>query len=99
MALALATTGFGGFQQVSTDTFSGPTNVVASAADGTITVTWRPGNAAVSQVIVVVNVVDDTDYCLEVDPTGSASSYQCAGRDRGGSLRGVGDRAGRGGRL
>ena len=83
MALALAMAGFGGFQQVSTETFSGPANVAASAADGTITVTWTPGNAAASQVIVVVNVLDDTDYCLEVDFTGTAISYQCAGRTEG----------------
>ena len=83
MALALAMAGFGGFQQVSTETFSGPTNVSASAADGTITITWTPGNAAASQVIVVVNVLDDTDYCLEVDFTGTANSYQCAGRTEG----------------
>ena len=83
IALALAMAGFGGFQQVSTEIFSGPTNVAASAADGTITVTWTPGNAAASQVIVVVNVVDDTDYCLEVDFTGTANSYQCAGRTEG----------------
>ena len=81
--LAMAMTGFGWFQQNPPDTFSGPTNVASSAVDGTITVTWTPGNAAASQVIVVVNVVDDTDFCLEVDPTGSASSYQCAGRTEG----------------
>ena len=34
-------------------------------------------------MIVVVNVVDDTDYCLEVDFTGTANSYQCAGRTEG----------------
>ena len=82
-ALALAMTGFGWFQQNPPNTFSGPTSVSASAADGTITVTWTPGNAAASQVIVVVNVVDDTDYCLEVDFTGTANSYQCAGRTEG----------------
>ena len=64
MALALAMAGFGGFQQVSTDTFSVPTNVAAASADGTITVTWTPGAGASSQVIVAVNVLDDTDYCL-----------------------------------
>ena len=83
MALALVLTGFSGSPQTPTDTFSGPTNVVASAADGTITVTWTLGNAAASQVIVVVNVLDDTDYCLEVDFTGTANSYQCAGRTEG----------------
>ena len=82
-ALALAMTGFGWFQQNPPNTFSGPTSVSASAADGTITVTWTPGNAAASQVIVVVNVVDDTDYCLEVDFTGTANSYQCAERTEG----------------
>ena len=82
-ALALVLTGFSGSPQGSDDAFSGPTSVSASAADGTITVTWTPGNAAASQVIVVVNVVDDTDYCLEVDFTGVANSYQCAGRTEG----------------
>ena len=82
-ALALVLTGFSGSPQTPSNAFSGPTNVAASAADGTITVTWTPGNAAVSQVIVVVNVADDTDYCLEVDFTGTANSYQCAGRTEG----------------
>ena len=82
-ALALALSGFSGSPQTPADAFSGPTNVAASAADGTITVTWTPGNAAASQVIVVVNVLDDTDYCLEVDFTGTANSYQCAGRAEG----------------
>ena len=82
-ALALALTGFSGSPQGLEVTFSGPTNVAASAADGTITVTWTPGTAAASQVIVVVNVVDDTDYCLEVDATGVANLYQCAGRTEG----------------
>ena len=82
-ALALVLTGFSGSPQAPIDTFSGPTNVAASAADGTITATWTPGNAAASQVIVVVNVLDDTDYCLEVDFTGTAISYQCAGRTEG----------------
>ena len=79
MALALAMAGFGGFQQVSTDTFSVPTNVAAASADGTITVTWTPGAGASSQVIVAVNVLDDTDYCLGFDPTGRASSHECPG--------------------
>ena len=79
IALALSMAGFGGFQQVSTDTFSVPTNVVAASADGTITVTWTPGSGASSQVIVAVNVLDDTDYCLGFDPTGRASSHECPG--------------------
>ena len=79
IALALSMAGFGGFQQVSTDTFSVPTNVAAAAADGTITVTWTPGSGASSQVIVAVNVLDDTDYCLGFDPTGRASSHECPG--------------------
>ena len=82
-ALALVLTGFSGSPQTPPGTFSGPTKVAASAADGTITVTWNPGNAAASQVIVVVNVLDDTDYCLEVDFTGTANSYQCAERTEG----------------
>ena len=78
-ALALVLTGFSGSPQTPTDAFSGPTNVAASAADGTITVLWTPGSGAASQVIVVVNVLDDTDYCLDVDATGSGSSYECEG--------------------
>ena len=70
-------------QQGSASTFSAPTNVAATSWHGTITVTWAPGEMAASQVIVVVNALDDTDYCLGFDPSGNASSYQCSGRARG----------------
>ena len=56
-----------------------PTDVVATSSGETITVLWTPGSGAASQVMVVVNVVDDTDYCLGFDVTGSGSSYECAG--------------------
>ena len=82
-ALAVTLAGFSGSPQGSTGTFTAPTDVLATSADGTITVSWTPGSGAASQVIVVVNVLDDTDYCLEVDFTGTANSYQCAGRTEG----------------
>ena len=68
--LAVVLTGFNGSAQGSTGTFTAPTDVVATSADGTITVTWTPGSGAASQV-VVVNVLDDTDYCLGFNSTGS----------------------------
>ena len=44
---------------------------------------WTPGSGASSQVIVAVNVLDDTDYCLGFDPTGGASSHECPGLSNG----------------
>ena len=61
-ALVIALTGFSGSPQGSAGTFTAPTNVMATSADGTITVSWTPGSGAASQVTVVVNVLDDTDY-------------------------------------
>ena len=78
-ALVIALAGFSGSPQGSTVTFTAPTDVMATSSDGTITVSWTPGSGAASQVMVVVNVLDDTDYCLGFDPTGSDSSYECAG--------------------
>ena len=78
-ALVIALTGFSGSPQGSAGTFTAPTNVMATSADGTITVSWTPGSGAASQVTVVVNVLDDTDYCLGFDATGSGSSYECEG--------------------
>ena len=78
-ALAVTLAGFSGSPQGSTGTFTAPTDVVATSADGTITVSWTPGSGAASQVMVVVNAIDDTDYCLGFDATGSGSSYECEG--------------------
>ena len=61
----------------SADVFSAPTMVAASSSGGTVTVMWTPGAQAASQVIVVVNHADTTDYCLEVDLTGTADSQVC----------------------
>ena len=77
--LAVALTGFSGSPQGSTGTFTAPTDVAAAFSDGSITVSWTPGSGAASQVTVVVNVLDDTDYCLGFDATGSGSSYECEG--------------------
>ena len=79
VGLAVMLTGFRGSPQASTGAFTAPTDVVATSADGTITVMWTPGSGAASQVTVVVNVVDDTDYCLGFDATASVSSYECEG--------------------
>ena len=78
-ALVIALAGFSGSPQGSTGTFTAPTDVMATSSDGTITVSWTPGSGAASQVMVVVNVLDDTDYCLGFDATGSGSSYECEG--------------------
>ena len=79
VGLAVALTGFSGSPQGSTGTFTAPTDVAAAFSDGSITVSWTPGSGAASQVTVVVNVLDDTDYCLGFDATGSGSSYECEG--------------------
>ena len=50
---------------------------------GTIALSWTPPAAGTSQVAVVVNVADDTDYCLDTLPGLDASSYTCAGRIAG----------------
>ena len=50
---------------------------------GTIVLSWTPPAAGASQVAVVVNVADDTDYCLDTLPGIDASSYTCAGRTAG----------------
>ena len=66
-----------------TGTFTPPTNVAATSSGDTITVSWMPGSGASSQVIVAVNVLDDTDYCLGFDATGSASTHECPGLNSG----------------
>ena len=53
------------------------------ADPGTIDLSWTPPAAGASQVAVVVNVADDTDYCLDTLPGLDASSYTCAGRTAG----------------
>ncbi len=52
-------------------------------APGTIELTWTPPAAGTSQVAVVVNAADDTDYCLETLAGLGASSYTCADRTAG----------------
>ena len=60
-------------------------DLAASVGDtpGTIALSWTPPAAGTSQVAVVVNVADDTDYCLDTLPGLDASSYACAGRTAG----------------
>ena len=59
-------------------------DLVASVdTPGTIALSWTPPAAGASQVAVVVNVADDTDYCLDTLPGLDASSYTCAGRTAG----------------
>ena len=60
-------------------------DLAASVGDdaGTIELSWTPPAAGTSQVAVVVNAADDTDYCLETLPGLEASSYTCAGRTAG----------------
>ena len=53
------------------------------ADPGTVVLSWTPPAAGTSQVAVVVNVSDDTDYCLDTLPGLDASSYTCAGRRAG----------------
>ena len=78
-AVAAVAAGFSGSPQGTGQSFTPPTNVAATSSGDTITVSWTPGAGASSQVIVAVNVVDDTDYCLGFDATGSASSHECPG--------------------
>ena len=52
-------------------------------APGTIELTWTPPAAGTSQVAVVVNAADDTDYCLETLAGLGASRYACADRTAG----------------
>ena len=54
-----------------------PTGVMATSdAAGMVTVDWMPGADAMSQVVIVVNAADDTDYCLGI-VAGDASSHTC----------------------
>ena len=60
-------------------------DLAASVGDdpGTVVLSWTPPAAGASQVAVVVNVADDTDYCLDTLPGLDASTYTCAGRTAG----------------
>ncbi len=53
------------------------------ADPGTIALSWTPPAAGTAQVAVVVNIADDTDYCLDTLPGLDASRYTCAGRTAG----------------
>ena len=53
------------------------------ADTGTIELSWTPPAAGTSQVAVVVNATDDTDYCLDTLAGIDASSYTCADRMAG----------------
>ncbi len=53
------------------------------ADPGTIALSWTPPAAGTAQVAVVVNVADDTDYCLDTLPGLDASTYTCADRRAG----------------
>ena len=52
----------------------------AVGADPGDVLSWTPPAAGTSQVAVAVNVVDDTDCCLDTLPGLDASEYTCAGR-------------------
>ena len=57
--------------------FSAPSTVAVAVDNaGVPTVTWTAGDSAASQVVIVVNAADDTDYCLGV-VAGDASSHTC----------------------
>ena len=60
-------------------------DLAASVGDtpGTIALSWTPPAAGASQVAVVVNIADDTDYCLDTLPGLDASTYTCADRTAG----------------
>ena len=63
-------------------------DLAASVGDdpGTVVLSWTPPAAGTSQVAVVVNVADDTDYCLDTLPGIDASTYTCADRTAGANL-------------
>ena len=60
-------------------------DLAASVGDdpGTIELSWTPPAAGTAQVAVVVNIADDTDYCLDTLPGLDASTYTCVGRTAG----------------
>ena len=75
-------------RRVSVGSVPPPRNVtLAPAVDDqgattSVTMTWVPGSGTTSQVVVVVNANDDTDYCLTVLPV-DASTYTCENRTPG----------------
>ena len=58
-------------------TLGEPSMVAATSSGGTITINWMPGANTASQVIVAVNTMDDTDYCLHVDTSGTLAEHEC----------------------
>ena len=57
-------------------------DVRVRSAAGMIAVEWTPKLDAANQVVIVVNTIDDTDFCLAVkEPT--ASNHTCTGRAPG----------------
>ena len=57
-------------------------DVRVRSAAGVIAVEWTPKLDAANQVVIVVNTLDDTDFCLAVkEPT--ASNHTCTGRALG----------------
>ena len=49
------------------------------ALSNSLELTWTPAVSATSQIAIVVNVADDTDFCLAPSLAASASSYACTG--------------------
>ena len=60
-------------------------------APGTIELSWTPPAAGTSQVAVVVNAADDTDYCLETLPGLGRVQVHLRGADGGADLCGAAD--------
>ena len=50
------------------------------ALSSSLELTWTPAMNAASQVVIVVNAADDTDFCLG-SLSGTASSYTCSTAD------------------
>ena len=57
-------------------------SVAATSAAGAATITWSPADNASSQVVIAVNVADDTDFCLAVKIS-SVDSHTCTGLTAG----------------
>ena len=49
------------------------------ALSNSLQLTWTPAAGAASQIAIVVNVADDTDYCLAPSLGARAASYTCTG--------------------
>ena len=79
-ALVIALTGFSGSPQGSAGTFTAPTNVMATSADGTITVSWTPGQrSGVPGDGGGKRALTTPTTVWGFDATGSGSSYECEG--------------------